>query len=208
MISLIIDTSTERGIVAIMKENLPIVSLQLPFGTQNAQHLFPAIQDSLQQAGIFIKDLAFITVGIGPGSYTGIRVGAMVAKTLAYACKLPLIGINTLQGFVPEEDCRFAVMIDAKIAGAYLIIAEKENKKIAYHSEPMVCALDALPSYLEGINTIVTPCSERLSSLLSEHHLKWEEKSPCPIHIATLAFEKRHTKNFSLNSELNLCYLR
>lgn len=58
--------------------------------------LTPAIQSILQQAGITSTDLSGIAVAIGPGSYTGLRVGLAVAKGLALANQTPLVGASTL----------------------------------------------------------------------------------------------------------------
>lgn len=89
MISLLIETCTERGVIAFFKGTDLIYERELPYGYQNSQHLLPEIQQTFQKLALSPQQLQFITVGRGPGSYTGIRIGVMVAKTLAYALKIP-----------------------------------------------------------------------------------------------------------------------
>ncbi len=68
--------------------------------------LTPAIADLQQRMGISLADLAAIAVAIGPGSYTGLRIGLAVAKGLSMANQIPLIGVSTMDiiaaGFGPE----------------------------------------------------------------------------------------------------------
>ena len=86
---LLIETSTERGLIAIGSKNQILFEKALPFGFNNSTHLIPTIDEALSKLQIKISDLQGIAVGIGPGSYTGIRIGAAAAKTLSFACRLP-----------------------------------------------------------------------------------------------------------------------
>lgn len=112
MTVLIIDTTTERGIIALGTMSGEIIAeKKLPAGFQNSDHLFPA----MQELGVKATDLLLIICATGPGSYTGIRVGAVVAKTLSFTHKIPLVGVCTLEGF-PQP-----ALIDAKMGGAYIL---------------------------------------------------------------------------------------
>ena len=79
--------------------------------------LAPAIESALTQIGIGVKDLEAIAVTIGPGSYTGLRIGAAVAKGLALSLRLPLIAIPTFHVLAAaqpvQEDFRLAVVLEA-----------------------------------------------------------------------------------------------
>ncbi len=59
--------------------------------------LFPALAMLLQQAKVAWSDIGLIAIATGPGMFTGLRVGVVAAKTLAYVHQIPLIGVNTLQ---------------------------------------------------------------------------------------------------------------
>ena len=58
--------------------------------------LAPAVVDTLSRAGVQVQDLKFLAVATGPGSYTGLRIGMALAKGIALARHLPIIGIPTL----------------------------------------------------------------------------------------------------------------
>lgn len=207
MTILILDTSTERGIVAIGQEGKVLVFRNLPFGLNNSQHLMPTINEEMRTLGLAPKDLTAVAVCIGPGSYTGIRVGAMTAKSIAYANEIPLIGICTLEGFTPSKDGSFAVLVDAKVAGAYVLTAEKKQEKILNMSDPAVVDLKSLTPQISSIPTVVCPNSSRLEQEM-EGEWEWEQSWPNPEHLLALAEQKYADKDYTLDGKLELMYLR
>ncbi len=64
---------------------------------QLAQRLVPSISALLSSRGLALSDLAKVAVGLGPGSFTGLRIGVTTARTLAHALRLPLVGLSSLQ---------------------------------------------------------------------------------------------------------------
>jgi tRNA threonylcarbamoyladenosine biosynthesis protein TsaB len=205
---LLFDTSTERGFVTIFQNGTIAFLENLPFGTESSTHLIPTIDEALKKTGLQIKDFDLIGCGVGPGSYTGIRVGAMVAKTFSYAHKIPLVGISSLQTFTPSYEGTFVVLIDAKIGGVYLIKGKKEKEKITYLTTPLIVELEALDPYLKDVKIVVTPNQKRIQPLIEVPDLIWEEKDPNPTHMSQLVLEKYHRHEFSKEGHLDLLYLR
>ena len=94
-----IDTSTLRAALALERhDGVRFISTSLP-GRRHGRDLVPSIRDLLGLAGLQAADLTTIGVGIGPGSYTGLRVGIMAAKTLAYATGASLHSLDSLEFF-------------------------------------------------------------------------------------------------------------
>ena len=79
--------------------------------------LAPAIEKALQRAGIGIEQVKVIAVSIGPGSYTGLRIGAAVAKGIALARSLPMVAVPTFEVIVAaqpvDEDLQLAAVLEA-----------------------------------------------------------------------------------------------
>ena len=94
---LAIETTEKRGIVAVSIDGKVLLFKELPEGQRSAQSLVPTIQAVLSQVDWPIKSLDAIAVALGPGSFTGLRIGLATARTLAYAVGAKLIGVNTLQ---------------------------------------------------------------------------------------------------------------
>lgn len=209
---LLIDTSTERGIVAIANQADLVFYCELPFGYQNSTHLFPTIEEGLKAVGLMVSDLSLIVVGVGPGSYTGIRVGAIAAKTLAYASHLPLIGLCSLEGFIPKEEGPFVAMIDAKISGVYLLQGVRSAEGISFVTQPEICALEDLDKKIGKESTLVTPNKSRLEPLITklypDHSWHWEERAPDPDYMLQQARRKFQKGEYSMDAHLDLIYLR
>lgn len=212
MLTLLIETSTERGLIALLDDHTLLFQRELPFGYNNSKFLLPAIETELKNNTLSFQQLSLIAVSIGPGSYTGIRIGVIVAKTLAYALRKPLVGICSLEGFVPESNGPFAAIIDAKIGGVYLLTGIKTEQNIIFTSQPEVCEWSHIKDRLQGINTLVTPYSARIQPLLHTHypeaHCEWHEIGPNALHLGHSALEKFQQGDFSTDTHLNLLYLR
>jgi len=93
---LALETAIQPGSVALLEKSRIVAQSELPNGIRTTQSLMPAIQGLLEQQGWMAADLQLVAVSQGPGSFTGLRVGVTVAKTLAYALGAEVIGIDTL----------------------------------------------------------------------------------------------------------------
>lgn len=101
---LAIETSGLVGSIAL-SGNDAIIERQLATeGRRHAQTLTLEIQELLQAYGLTPGDLQGVAVSLGPGSFTGLRVGLVCAKTLAYALDCPLLGVETFASIVDHLD--------------------------------------------------------------------------------------------------------
>ena len=94
---LAIDTSTSYGCVGVIDgDELLAESAPLPFKS-HVEKLFPAIQHVMQDSKLVMHELQGIAVGLGPGSFTGLRIGIAAALGFSFALKIPIAGISTLR---------------------------------------------------------------------------------------------------------------
>ena len=91
-----IETSTSLCQVAFADGNSLIASAQLPAGEKPTATLIPTLRRVAQEIGWRLRDLELVTVDIGPGSYTGLRVGLTCAKTLAFVAGAPMMPVGSL----------------------------------------------------------------------------------------------------------------
>ena len=109
MILLAIDTATslcaacvyDRGTGAELGREV------LDIGKGHAERLIGVIESALERAGLAYADLDRIGVSIGPGSFTGVRVGVATARGLALALGIPAVGVNTLEALAAEARADF-----------------------------------------------------------------------------------------------------
>src|SRR5262249_57410856 len=92
---LLIETSSRAGLVALAEGGRLLGQRQLEEARRHARDLAPAVRDLLAGQNWRARDLHAVVVSRGPGSYTGLRVGIMSAKALAYAAGCELLDIRT-----------------------------------------------------------------------------------------------------------------
>jgi tRNA threonylcarbamoyladenosine biosynthesis protein TsaB len=121
---LIIDTALEEAIVALGKDGKIIGELTNKETHSHASFIQEAIANLLEGQQMAMTEIDAIVVTLGPGSYTGLRVGLATAKGIAYALEKPLIGLSTLSALAAaavqvspttiEVSTQFFSMIDAR----------------------------------------------------------------------------------------------
>lgn len=212
MLTLLVDTSTEQGLVVVARGEEILAEMPLATGINSANALPAAIKTVLEDLGVMPRHLHCMAAGIGPGSYTGIRVAVVVAKCLAFAYQLPLIGVSSLTGFIPKTVGIFAAVIDAKIGGVYTLLGERTAAGVTYLSAPALTPLSALPRLLEGIPLLVTPRAgqlrPRLAALVPMPWWTWEESGLQAQPMIHLVQQNLAAGKVSMDGQLDILYLR
>ena len=118
---LALDTCLQSCGVAIVDGGEAVVVKRLDLAKGHAEKLAPQVASALANAGMALKDIDRIGVTIGPGSFTGVRVGLAFARGLAIGTGVPVIGITTLAVLVAELPAQGinAVAIDARRGQVY-----------------------------------------------------------------------------------------
>lgn len=97
MIWLGIETANAPLSVAIVKDGKVVAEILQNIKLTHSAGAMPAVEAILEKAGLKPADIDAIAVSEGPGSYTGVRIGATLAKTLAWTLKKPLVGVSSLK---------------------------------------------------------------------------------------------------------------
>ena len=197
MWTLLIESSSERAIVALFQDDVCRYFSCLPVGYESSRFLIPKIEEGFKELNIQPQNIDLIAVGIGPGSYTGTRVGVVIAKSMAYALKKPLVGINSLAGFTPDRDGPYAAFIDAKLSGAILQKGNRSGDTVVMEGKPELIAWDQVATYLKDIPLLVTPNATRVRSLLSGSW-EWEETAPDAAAMIKIAQKKLSESDFKV----------
>jgi len=214
MFTLAIETSGPSGSIAVVEAGQLASEETLELGKQHGQSLIPAIGRVLAQCGKTPRDIELVAVSTGPGSFTGLRVGVVCAKTFAYATGCRLAAVDTLLAMAcnsPEDVSLVEVVCDAHrgdlAVGRY---ARREDKKW----EParpieVISAADWMAQLAP--ETIVTgPALEKLASQLAGRCrvLPSETRVPRAIWIARLGAEAVESGQEASPWSLEPVYLR
>ena len=126
---IILETSGGSGQVALARGDDLLAVRQLDEARRHARDLAPALAGLLRDQGWRAREIDAVFVSHGPGSYTGLRVGIMSAKTLAYATGCILLAIDTFAAIAhqaPTEADRLDVLADAQQGKVYVQSFQRE----------------------------------------------------------------------------------
>jgi tRNA threonylcarbamoyladenosine biosynthesis protein TsaB len=101
-----IETATWTASVAIIDEAVTLTEQTLQQSASHGTALFPLVADALRAAETTLEAIDLLAVSIGPGSFTGLRIGLSMAKGLAMAADIPIVGVPTLEGLAVAAPLR------------------------------------------------------------------------------------------------------
>jgi len=124
LLTLAIDSSQDVCTIALGRDSSVIAEYAFAHKMNLLRRMLPNVESMLADAGSAIGDLDGVIVALGPGSFTGLRIGVTIAKSLAYVLGKPIVGIGTLdamaRGLAPvEDDALICPMIFARADEAY-----------------------------------------------------------------------------------------
>lgn len=189
-----IDTALETGSVCLANSATIIGSSVNHHQHDHAAWLHPAIHDLLHHNKLEAAQLDAIAVTIGPGSYTGLRIGLSAAKGLCYALSKPLITISTLEVLasltVDEAQQLICPVIDAR---RMEIFAALYNKDLQLIREPgaMVLQQDSFSDILSDLQILF--CGNavtKMQPLITSPNASFINRTPTATHLAPLAYQR------------------
>ena len=175
-----LDTASATASLAIVSHGKVLAELARSAASHGAA-LPAAAAEALTQAGITLKDLHGIAVGVGPGSFTGLRVGLAYAKGLVLALGCALIGIPTfdclalaaLEQTSAPEGSLICPILDARKGEVYANLYRVRADRLDKISQPLVIKLQSLfPELSDGVILIGDSKAKEASLLLNERAIR------------------------------------
>jgi tRNA threonylcarbamoyladenosine biosynthesis protein TsaB len=200
---LAIDTSNYPLGIAITDDNQVIGEYITNIKKNHSVRVMPAIETLCKECDVKPADLEKIVVAEGPGSYTGVRIGVTIAKTLAWTLQIPLVGVSSLE-VVASAAARYfpgyvVPLFDARRGQIYtglyrskngsleavkedqLVMAKEWAEKLKELSDPVLFIGNDLPIHKEVIATILGD---------QAHFAHSTENNPRPGELAQLGLER------------------
>ena len=125
MTILAMDTATMVSSVAVATEERVLAELTAETRFTHSETLVPNIDEVLRFADVKREEISAVAVSLGPGSFTGLRIGLAAAKAIAYALEIPLVGVPTLEVLAaafPSPGAAVAPLIDAQKGNGYFAL--------------------------------------------------------------------------------------
>ncbi len=114
---LAVESSAKSASVCIFEDGKLIAENFQNCGHTHSKTLLPMIENIFESTGYSLSDINLLAVALGPGSFTGIRIGISVIKGLAFGCDLPCLGASTLEAMAynyPQENHIICPVMDAR----------------------------------------------------------------------------------------------
>lgn len=214
---LAIETSSFTGGIAISQNEKIIGEYRLSVETRYAESLMVNIDRLLKECRLNIDDIDAFAVSVGPGSFTGLRIGVSTAKGLAYGTQKPFIAVPTLDALAANlipSPYHICPIVDARQKQIYTALYSPDGERLTEHN--VISPEEWLNDLSEGnqkiilLGTGVSAYKKLIQESLGENAI-WT-----PFHrdyasassVAYLAVQKYKNKEFSDYMELEPLYLR
>jgi tRNA threonylcarbamoyladenosine biosynthesis protein TsaB len=208
-----IDTALETAYLTLAKDGELLVSSVNDHQKEHAAWLQPAIQKLMKVAGLNLRELTAVGISIGPGSYTGLRVGLSAAKGICYALRIPLVTEVSLRlmaysaikyseadDLLPDH-LLFCPMIDARRMEVFTAIYDQSMREII-KPQSMVLTENVFEKYLRRQKMLfLGNGSIKYQQLCPDLNALFKEIPLNPVAISTLTY-----KNFIGNNFADLAY--
>lgn len=180
MIWLGIETANAPLSISVVKEGKVVAEVVQNIKLTHSVGAMPAVEEVMKKAGITPADLDAIAVSEGPGSYTGVRIGVTVAKTLAWSLQKPLVGVSSIKVLAANarvSNYPICALFDARrqniYAGVYEGIALTSIIEDHHdHIDSLLTKLDALNRPILFVGTDVELYFEKIQAVLGDRAVR------------------------------------
>jgi tRNA threonylcarbamoyladenosine biosynthesis protein TsaB len=194
-----LDTSTEILGLALLREGRVVSSLSLAVGRSHSEKLPGTLDRFLSEAGALVTDLSGMAVSIGPGSFTGLRVGLSLAKGMTSTLGLPLVGVQTLKALAwryRPSRLPIGAILDARKGEVFYSLFEEREGKLERKTPDSALSPEALANEIRdptlfvgsGVRVYGDFLQNRLGSLAI--YASPNPESPDPADIAYLGWQR------------------
>jgi tRNA threonylcarbamoyladenosine biosynthesis protein TsaB len=148
-----VETSTLTGAAALLEDDTVVGECRLNVAVTHSERLLPAVDQLLRGAGRTLADVDALAVALGPGSFTGLRIGVSTMKSLAFATGKPLVGVPTLDALawtLPFAHHPVCPILDAKKGEVYAALYRTDSGRLERLWEDRAIAPEQLAAALAG----------------------------------------------------------
>ena len=213
-----IETSTMLGGVAILDEQAGLIAeTKLNVKTTHSERLMTAVDNTLKQSEMGLNDIDVFAVALGPGSFTGLRIGLSTAKGLSYATGKPLVTVPTLDAFAWNFAFSLypvCLMLDARRNEVYAAVYAWEAHRFRTVLEPVSIKPEKLLEKLQGdvlfAGDGALVYKEKIIEYMKDRafYAGADKMIPSPANVAVLGLERAIRGEYALVAETVPLYIR
>lgn len=153
-----IESATITASCAVSEKDVLLCEYSQSYNKTHSEKLMPLIIQALKDNSITVDELDYIAISKGPGSYTGLRIGASIAKGFSIAKDLPIVAVPTMKSLACNiySNSEYIVPImDAKGNRAYAGVYKWENNSLKTIKEQFACNIEDIPEIINSLDSDV-----------------------------------------------------
>ena len=214
MITLAFDSTAKVASVAVSDGERPLGVYNIDVGLTQSELLLPMAEDLLRSLKMSFSDVELLACSVGPGSFTGVRIGVALVKGLAFGRNIPCVGVSTLEALAENLaglDGIIVPVMDARRAQTYTATFDSDGSAVTRLTEDRAISISQLADELKGVKDrkiyLVGDGYNTVRTALIEADVKVESTPPLLISqnaysIATVAErmyrEEKHTDDLGI----------
>ncbi len=214
MIILHLETSSKNCSVAISDgTKLLCLCEEVSENYKQSESLHTFVNWALEGAEITLNDLNAVSIGKGPGSYTGLRIGASSAKGFCFGLNIPLIAINSLETmvepFIDQGYDYIIPLVDARRMEVYTAVYDGKNGSEISETKSLVLEENSFEDYQNSKVLFVGDGAEKTKELITMPHAEYKcDVFPSAKYLIKKATEKFESKDFEDIAYFDPFYLK
>lgn len=199
---LYIETSSRNCSVAISdNENLLCLTEEVSENYKQSESLHTFVEWALEGAGISLNEINAVSLGKGPGSYTGLRIGASSAKGFCYGLKIPLVAVNSLETmiepFLGKNYDMVVPMVDARRMEVYTAVYDGKTGEMLSDTEAKILDETSFEEFKDKKLIFVGDGAKKAKEILQLPDADFnEEVYPSAQFLIRKTLEKINQKEF------------
>ena len=213
MKTLAFDTSTKFLSIALLEDEKTVKELHFEAGIKHSEILIPRIKELLSDAGWNLSDIGLICVGLGPGSFTGLRIAVATVKGLTISDGMKIKGVPTMDAMarrISTEKRLIAPLLDAHKGKVYSCIYKRKNNEINRITDYLLLTIEELLDSLKEKVVFFGSGATKYIEKLKEHPLAQIDEEcdwyPRAVDIGLIGL-KRLSEGSDEAEELDPLYL-
>lgn len=218
MTVLALDSTEKTASAALTANGRLIAEVTLNTGNTHSEHLLPMIDGIMKCSGLGYDDIDLFAFSAGPGSFTGVRIGAATVKGLAFGRNKPCVGVSALEAMaysLPFVSGIICPVMDARRSQLYNALFRSDGQNIVRLTEDRTIPADVLADELSslgektafiggGYDIIAKAADGKIDVINTSEALKYESA----LSVAILAEKQYNEGNYVSDVDLRPIYLR
>ena len=160
---LALDSTAVVASVALCRDETPIAAFTVKNGNTHSETLLPMVESVLKTAGYTVNDVDLFACSVGPGSFTGVRIGVSVLKGLASGKDTPCVGVSTLEALaenLPYTDAILCPVMDARRNQVYTALFKRTSQGLVRLTPDRLITLSELSKELASYSEKIYLCGD------------------------------------------------